>query len=110
VLLQHVGVVRADRRVVFNDGYGAGHGAQYTGVDAAFVLPLFIANPPAARHIGVAMRWWNAPKKKGVQMEQSQVKVTTRQVLADLAFTAMAAFATGGTVGGIAFVVVRWFA
>ena len=42
-------------------------------------------------------------------MEQSQVKVTTRQVLADLAFTAAAAFATGGTVGGIAFVVVRWF-
>jgi len=43
-------------------------------------------------------------------MEQSQVKVTTRQVLSDLAFTAVAAFATGGTVGGIAFVVVRWFA
>ena len=43
-------------------------------------------------------------------MEQSQVKVTTRQVLADLAFTAAAAFMTGGTVGGIAFLVVRWFA
>jgi len=41
-------------------------------------------------------------------MEQPKVKVT--QVLADLAFTAIAAFATGGTVGGIAFVVVRWFA
>ena len=42
-------------------------------------------------------------------MEQSNVNVTTRQVLADLAFTALAAFATGGTAGGIAFVVVRWF-
>ena len=43
-------------------------------------------------------------------MEQSQVRVTTRQVLNDLAFTLFAAMATGGTVGGIAFVVVRWFA
>ena len=43
-------------------------------------------------------------------MEQSQVRVTTRQVLNDLAFTAVAAFMTGGTVGGIAFLVVRWFA
>ena len=42
-------------------------------------------------------------------MEQPNLNVTTRQVLADLAFTAIAAFATGGTVGGIAFVVVRWF-
>ena len=42
-------------------------------------------------------------------MEQSKVNVTTRQVLTDLAFTAAAAFATGGTVGGIAFIVVRWF-
>ena len=45
-----------------------------------------------------------------MRMEQSPVKVTTRQVLADLAITALAAFATGGTVGGIAFIVVRWFA
>jgi hypothetical protein len=43
-------------------------------------------------------------------MEQRQVKVTTRQVLHDLAFTALAALATGATVGGIAFVVVRFFA
>ncbi len=43
-------------------------------------------------------------------MEQQRVNVTTRQVLTDLAITAVAAFATGGTVGGIAFVVVRWFA
>ena len=43
-------------------------------------------------------------------MEQSNVNATTRQVLNDLAFTALAAFATGGMVGGIAFVVVRWFA
>ena len=42
-------------------------------------------------------------------MEQPTVNVTTRQVLTDLAITAIAAFATGGTVGGIAFVVVRWF-
>ena len=56
------------------------------------------------------MRWWNAPKNMGVNMEQPNVNVTTRQVLIDLGFTALAAFATGGTVGGIAFVVVRWFA
>lgn len=43
-------------------------------------------------------------------MEQHRVNVTTRQVLVDLAFTAFAALATGGTVGGIAFLVVRWFA
>jgi len=43
-------------------------------------------------------------------MDQPRVNVTTRQVLADLAFTAIAAFATGGAVGGIAFVIVRWFA
>jgi hypothetical protein len=73
-------------------------------------LPLFIATAPSARHALVVIGWWNAPKNTGAQMEQSQVRVTTRQVLADLAFTAMAAFATGGTVGGIAFVVVRWFA
>ena len=42
-------------------------------------------------------------------MEQ-EVNVTTRQVLNDLAFTAVAALATGATVGGIAFVVVRLFA
>ena len=42
-------------------------------------------------------------------MEQHRVNVTTRQVLADLAFTAFAALATGGTVGGIAFLVVTWF-
>ncbi len=43
-------------------------------------------------------------------MEQTKVNVTMRQVLSDLAITAIAAFATGGMVGGIAFVVVRWFA
>lgn len=36
-------------------------------------------------------------------------KVTLRQVLNDLAFTALAAFGTGGAIGGIAFVVVRFF-
>ena len=40
---------------------------------------------------------------------ENEVNVTTRQVLNDLAFTAVAAFATGGTVGGIAFLVVKWF-
>jgi hypothetical protein len=64
---------------------------------------------PLIGHEPVAMRCWNAPKNTGVNMEQPNVNVTTRQVLADLAFTAIAAFATGGTVGGIAFVVVRWF-
>jgi hypothetical protein len=43
-------------------------------------------------------------------MEGKAVNVTLRQVLADLAFTALAALATGGTIGGIAFVVVRLFA
>jgi hypothetical protein len=64
---------------------------------------------PSIGHEPDAMRWWNAPKNTGVNMEQPNLNVTTRQVLADLAFTAIAAFATGGTVGGIAFVVVRWF-
>ena len=35
-------------------------------------------------------------------------RVTLRQVLNDLAFTALAAFGTGGAVGAIAFVVVRF--
>ena len=45
-----------------------------------------------------------------MDQHEEKVHVTTRQVLSDLAFTAVAAFMTGGTVGGIAFVVVRWFA
>ncbi len=40
---------------------------------------------------------------------EPKVNVTTRQVLNDLAFTALAAFGTGGAVGGIAFLVVRFF-
>ena len=43
-------------------------------------------------------------------MEQPKINVTTRQILNDLAFTAFAALATGGMVGGIAFIVVRLFA
>ena len=43
-------------------------------------------------------------------MDEQRVNVTTRQVLIDLAFTAIAAFGTGGMVGGIAFIVVKWFA
>ena len=42
-------------------------------------------------------------------MEQ-KLNVTRRQVLSDLAFTALAAFGTGATVGGVAFLVVKWFA
>ncbi len=45
-----------------------------------------------------------------MEQNEKKVNVTMRQVLNDLAFTALAAFATGGTVGGIAFLVVRWFA
>jgi hypothetical protein len=41
---------------------------------------------------------------------ERKVNVTTRQILNDLAFTAFAALATGGAVGGIAFLVVRFFA
>jgi hypothetical protein len=41
---------------------------------------------------------------------EAKLNVTTRQVLIDLAFTAFAALATGATVGGIAFIVVRVFA
>jgi hypothetical protein len=40
---------------------------------------------------------------------QPKLNVTLRQVLSDLAFTAVAALATGGAVGGIAFLVVRFF-
>ena len=48
--------------------------------------------------------------EREMQMEQPRLNVSTRQVLSDLAFTAVAALATGATVGGIAFVVVRLFA
>jgi len=41
---------------------------------------------------------------------EPKLNVTMRQVLNDLAFTALAALATGATVGGIAFIVVRVFA
>ena len=44
------------------------------------------------------------------QRQEPKLNVTTRQVLNDLAFTAVAALATGGAVGGIAFIVVRLFA
>jgi hypothetical protein len=46
--------------------------------------------------------------EREMQMEP-KLNVTTRQVLSDLAFTAVAALATGGAVGGIAFLVVRFF-
>ena len=42
--------------------------------------------------------------KREMHMEP-KLNVTMRQVLNDLAFTAVAALATGATVGGIAFVV-----
>ena len=45
-----------------------------------------------------------------MDQQESKVNVTMREVLNDLAVTAIAAFATGGTVGGIAFLVVKWFA
>ena len=38
---------------------------------------------------------------------EPKLNVTTRQVLNDLAFTAVAALATGAAVGGVAFLVVR---
>jgi hypothetical protein len=41
---------------------------------------------------------------------EPRLNVTTRQVLADLAFTAVVAIATGAAVGGVAFIVVRFFA
>jgi len=41
---------------------------------------------------------------------ERKLNVTTRQVLNDLAFTAVAAIATGAAVGGVAFIVVRLFA
>jgi len=69
-------------------------------VRIAFFLPLFIAAPPAPGHTPVAIGCWNA---------SMEPKVTLRQVLNDLAFTALAAFGTGGAIGGIAFVVVRFF-
>jgi len=43
------------------------------------------------------------------QTGKPKLNVSTRQVLADLAFTALAAFATGATVGGLAFLLVRFF-
>ena len=52
----------------------------------------------------------SAAGMRRMEQNENKVNVTTRQVLSDLAFTAFAAFATGGTVGGIAFLVVRWFA
>jgi len=47
--------------------------------------------------------------EREMQMEP-KLNVTMRQVLNDLAFTAVAALATGAAVGGIAFIVVRFFA
>lgn len=41
---------------------------------------------------------------------QTNINVTTRQILADLAFTAAAAFATGGIVSAVAVVVILIFA
>ena len=41
---------------------------------------------------------------------EPKLNVTMRQVLNDLAFTAVAALATGAAVGGVAFIVVRFFA
>ena len=46
---------------------------------------------------------------KGEAMEP-KLNVSTRQVLLDLAFTAVAAIGTGAAVGGVAFIVVRLFA
>jgi hypothetical protein len=46
--------------------------------------------------------------EREMQMEP-KLNVTTRQVLSDLAFTAVAAFGTGAAVGGVAFLVVRFF-
>ena len=40
---------------------------------------------------------------------EPKLNVTTRQVLNDLAFTAVAAIATGAAVGGVAFIVVRFY-
>jgi len=65
-------------------------------------LPQFIAARPLTGHSAVAIGCWNAGM-------EPKVNVTTRQVLNDLAFTALAAFGTGGAVGGIAFLVVRFF-
>jgi hypothetical protein len=45
-----------------------------------------------------------------METQKAKLNVSTRQVLNDLAFTAFAAFATGATVGGLAFIVVRVFA
>jgi len=63
-------------------------------------LQLFIGAASHTCHAAVAIGCWNGAMES---------KVTTRQVLNDLAFTALAAFGTGGAVGGIAFLVVRFF-
>ena len=47
---------------------------------------------------------------KTEEVIEPKLDVTLRQILTDLAFTAVAAIATGAAVGGIAFVVVRLFA
>jgi len=55
------------------------------------------------------VQWRPSPRTRERNVEQ-KLNVTTRQVLSDLAFTALAAFGTGATVGGVAFLVVKWFA
>jgi len=55
------------------------------------------------------LEWLRCQAEREMQMEP-KLNVTMRQVLNDLAFTAVAAIATGAAVGGIAFIVVRFFA
>jgi hypothetical protein len=68
---------------------------------------------PVSGHTTVAKRCWNGSveEEREMQMQmERKLNVTTRQVLNDLAFTAVAALGTGAAVGGIAFIVVRLFA
>jgi hypothetical protein len=68
------------------------------------------AIPRSQRGRNRLVEWAPLPTAREKQMEpEPKLNVTTRQVLNDLAFTAVAALATGGAVGGIAFLVVRFF-
>jgi hypothetical protein len=62
---------------------------------------LILASPPAAPRT-CAITGLNGAMKP-------ELKVTAKQFLKDVAFTFGAAFATGAVVGGVSFLVVRFF-
>jgi hypothetical protein len=70
-------------------------------------LPALCHYSSALRQNDYAVRSQSAA---GMPIMQPKLNVTTKQILADLAFTAGAAFATGGVVSAMAAAVILLFA